>query len=86
LRVMSISMKRSILPTLVFSVAVSLVATAKTPPDVWKNYDPDAGDFKEEMLFEETKDGVYYKDACISATINGEGGDHASWADAYLMR
>ena len=43
-----------------------------TPPDVWKGYDPDAGDFKEEVVREETKDGVYYKDAYISAYVNGE--------------
>lgn len=43
-----------------------------TPPDVWKGYDSDAGDFKEEVVREETKDGVYYKDAYISAYVNGE--------------
>jgi len=69
---MSLLMKRSILPALVFSIATSLVATAQTPPDVWKDYDPDAGDFKEEIVHEETKDGIYSKDAYISAYINGE--------------
>jgi len=43
-----------------------------TPPEVWKSYDPDAGDFKEEIISEETKDGIYYKDAYISAYVNGE--------------
>lgn len=43
-----------------------------TPPDVWKDYDPDTGHFKEEIIHEETKDGIYYKDAYISAYINGE--------------
>ena len=43
-----------------------------TPPEVWKNYDPDAGDFKEEIISEETKDGIYYKDSYISAYVNGE--------------
>ena len=43
-----------------------------TPPEVWKNYDPDAGDFKEEIVREETLDGIYYKDSYISAYINGE--------------
>lgn len=42
-----------------------------TPPEVWKNYDPDAGDFKEEIVREETKDGVHYKDSFISAYVNG---------------
>ncbi|MFM8981451.1 MAG: alpha/beta hydrolase family protein, partial [Spartobacteria bacterium] len=43
-----------------------------TPPEVWKDYDPDAGDFKEEIISEETKDGIYYKDSYISAYVNGE--------------
>lgn len=43
-----------------------------TPPEVWQDYDPDAGDFKEEIIVEETRDGVYYKEAYISAYVNGE--------------
>ena len=43
-----------------------------TPPEVWRDYDPDQGDFKEEVIREETKDGIYYKDSYISAYINGE--------------
>ena len=42
------------------------------PPEVWKDYNPDAGDFKEEIISEETKDGIYYKDSYISAYVNGE--------------
>ena len=42
------------------------------PPDVWKDYDPDAGDFKEEIVSERTEDGIYYRDAYISAYVNGE--------------
>ena len=34
-------------------------------------YDPDKGDFKEEIVLEETKAGVYYKDSYISAYVNG---------------
>ena len=29
------------------------------PPAVWKDYDPDKGDFKEEIIRQETKDGIY---------------------------
>ena len=43
-----------------------------SPPEVWKDYNPDAGDFKEEIIREETKDGIYYKDSFISAYVNGE--------------
>jgi dienelactone hydrolase len=46
-------------------------AKIPTPPEVWKNYDPDAGDFKEEIVREETKDGIYYRDSFISAYVNG---------------
>lgn len=47
-------------------------AKLPTPADVWKDYDPDAGDFKEKIISEETKDGIYYKDSYISAYVNGE--------------
>jgi dienelactone hydrolase len=43
-----------------------------TPPEVWKDYNPDAGDFKEEIISEGTKDGIYSKDSYISAYVNGE--------------
>ena len=43
-----------------------------TPREVWKNYDPDAGEFKEEIVSEGTKDGIYTKDSYISAYVNGE--------------
>jgi len=43
-----------------------------TPPDVWANYDPDAGDFKEQIVKEETKGGITSRDSYISAYVNGE--------------
>jgi hypothetical protein len=43
-----------------------------TPPEVWAKYDPDAGDFKEEIVSEETKDGIYRRDSYISAYVNGQ--------------
>ena len=43
-----------------------------TPPEVWRDYDPDAGDFKEEIVSEQTKGGVYFRDSYISAYVNGE--------------
>ena len=42
-----------------------------TPPEVWLDFDPDAGDFKEEILSEKTENGVYNKEAYISAYVNG---------------
>ncbi len=43
-----------------------------TPLEVWKDYDPDKGDFKEEIVREQTKDGAYYRDSYISAYLLGE--------------
>jgi len=47
-------------------------AKPPTPPEVWKDYNPDAGDFKEEIISEGTKDGIYSRDSYISAYVNGE--------------
>ena len=43
-----------------------------TPPEIWSEYDPNAGDYKEEIVREETRDGVYYRDSYISAYLLGE--------------
>ena len=42
------------------------------PPQVWKDYDPNKGDFKQEIVKEETKDGYYYRESYISAYVLGE--------------
>lgn len=72
-------MKNQILATLLaLTVTASTAALAQTPPklptppEVWAKYDPDAGDFKEEIISEETKDGIYRRDSYISAYVNGE--------------
>jgi dienelactone hydrolase len=43
-----------------------------TPPEIWQDYDPDAGDFKEEVIVEKTENGVYFRDSYISAYVNDE--------------
>jgi len=43
-----------------------------TPPQLWKDYDPDKGDFKEEIVKEEVTDGVRYRDSYISAYVVGQ--------------
>jgi len=48
-----------------------VTAALPTPPEVWKDYDPDAGDFNEEIVLEKTEDGVCYRESYISAYING---------------
>ena len=43
-----------------------------TPPQLWATFDPDWGDFKEEIVKEETKDGIYARESFISAYVLGE--------------
>lgn len=49
-----------------------VIGQLPTPPDIWKNFDPDAGDFREEIIQEETRDGIYRKQSYISAYHLGE--------------
>jgi len=67
-------------------LAIALLITALTglhavepstvePPSVtqvWADYDPNKGDFKEEIVKEETKNGTYYRESYISAYVVGE--------------
>jgi len=51
------------------------LAAAAPPPgpiELWSAYDPAAGDFREEIIREETKDGVYRRESYISAPTLGE--------------
>jgi dienelactone hydrolase len=43
-----------------------------SPPMLWKDYDPERGDFKEEVLKRETKDGIVFQESYISAYVLGE--------------
>ena len=40
-----------------------------TPPELWEGYDPNKGEFKEEINKEETNNGIYYKESYISAYV-----------------
>ena len=51
--------------------AVVAAGDLPTPPDVWKDYDPDAGDFHEEIVREETRDGIRSRESFISAFVLG---------------
>ncbi|MCY3017865.1 MAG: acetylxylan esterase [Planctomycetota bacterium] len=42
------------------------------PPDVWRTYDPDAGEFNEEVLKRWSEKGADYKEVYFSAYINGQ--------------
>ena len=39
-------------PILLLSIFLTIAKAAPlpTPPDIWKDYDPDQGDFKEEIV------------------------------------
>ena len=54
-------------------LTIAQAAPLLTPPEVWKDYDPDKGDFKEEIVRQVINDGILYKDSYISAYINGQG-------------
>ena len=43
-----------------------------SPPALWKEYDPDHGDFKEEIVKQETQNGILHRDSYISAYVLGE--------------
>jgi dienelactone hydrolase len=47
-------------------------ATAPTPDELWKAYNPDAGDFREEVVSQETRNGIRTRDVYISAYVLGE--------------
>ena len=54
----------------VLTQLAALHAAPQTPPStLWADYDPDKGDFKEEIVSQETKDGVYYRET--TDTISG---------------
>lgn len=59
-------MIRLFLITLVLSIPV----LALTPPEVWAQYDPDHGEYKEELIAESTTNGVYARETYISAYVN----------------
>ena len=53
-------------------LTIAQAAPLPTPPEVWQDYDPHKGDFKEEIIRQETKDGIFSKESYISAYVNGE--------------
>ncbi len=43
-----------------------------TPSALWSDYDPNQGDFKEEVVTQETREGIFNRDSYISAYVLGE--------------
>lgn len=52
--------------------ALDLMGKLITPKELWAGFDPDKGDFKEEIIKEETQNGIYSKESFISVYVNGE--------------
>ena len=68
-------MRFLLVAVLMFVVSLTsrvVAAEPLTPPALWKDYDPNRGDFKEEFIRQETKDGVFSRDSYISAYVLGE--------------
>ena len=51
---------------------ISVALAPPSPPEVWADYDPDAGAYNETIVAEWDAGGVHYKDFYISAYVNGE--------------
>ena len=69
-----LSTLRSALTALLLAPLAALHAAdvPKSPMQVWADYDPNKGDFKEEIISEETKDGITNSEFYISAYVLGE--------------
>lgn len=61
-----------LLLTVASEASAQTSAPLPTPVEVWKDYDPDKGDFKEEIISQRTEGGIYSRDSYISAYVNGE--------------
>ena len=66
--------KFTLLTLLTVAAATFAESTAAipSPPDLWSDYDPDKGEFKEEIIKRETRDGIDYRESYISAYVLGE--------------
>jgi dienelactone hydrolase len=71
---LSMSHPCSFLIALLLAPLVTLHAAEPfpTPAALWKDYDPNKGAFKEEIVKQETRDGIFSRDSFISAYVLGE--------------
>ena len=70
-------MKQTLIIALLLLLSASFLAAQTggkiiSPPELWKDYDPNKGDFKEELISEKTQDGIINRDTYISAYVLGE--------------
>ena len=60
-----------LLVAFIFCLA-GLAKPPSAPPEMWAEYDPDAGEWKEEMVHESVKDGILNRETYVSAWVRGE--------------
>ncbi|NLR92817.1 prolyl oligopeptidase family serine peptidase [Flammeovirga agarivorans] len=65
-------MKHIITFFLLFTTVFFNSLLAQNPQELWADFDPDAGDFKEEIIDENTIGGIYEKKSYISAYFKGK--------------
>ena len=54
-----------------FAIAVQTVGAGELlkPPEIWKDYDPNKGDYKEEVVKKEISSGIFCRESYISAYV-----------------
>lgn len=62
----------NMVPLIIAAIQSVCAGELLTPPQIWKDYDPNKGDFKQEIVKEETKEGAYFRESYISAYVLGE--------------
>ena len=66
-------MNKAIIACTVARLLMPLAAHAiEAIPALWKDYDPNQGEFKEEIIKQETRDGLINRESYISAYVLGE--------------
>ena len=59
-------------PLAALHAAEAPLRVPQSPTQLWADYDPNKGDFKEEIISEETKDGIANREFYIGAYVLGE--------------
>jgi dienelactone hydrolase len=63
---------RMLMLALLVAIPTAAASPPPTPSDLWSTHAAAAGDFREEIVREETKDGIYRRDSYISTPVLGE--------------
>ena len=50
-------------PVILLSILLTVAKATPllTPPEVWRDYNPDKGGFKEDIVRQETKGGIFFQ-------------------------